>query len=51
VAAVTERPGRLLGVGHGRLEQGARADVLVVDDELAIRAVFSAGRRLGGAWR
>ena len=51
VAAVTERPGRLLGVGQGRLEQGARADVLVVDDGLAIRAVFSAGRRLGGASR
>jgi N-acetylglucosamine-6-phosphate deacetylase len=51
VAAVTERPGRLLGVGQGRLEQGGLADVLVVDDGLAIREVLSAGRRLEGMVR
>ena len=51
VAAVTERPGRLLGVGQGRLEQGGLADVLVVDDGLAIREVLSAGRRLEGVGR
>jgi N-acetylglucosamine-6-phosphate deacetylase len=44
VAAVTERPGRLLGCEFGRLEPGGRADVLVVDDRLAIRQVLKQGR-------
>jgi N-acetylglucosamine-6-phosphate deacetylase len=48
VAAVTERPGKLLGVGQGRLERGGPADVLVVDDQLAIRHALAAGRRLEG---
>jgi N-acetylglucosamine-6-phosphate deacetylase len=45
-AAVTERPGRLLGVPFGRLESGASADLLIVDEELRIRETLSAGRRL-----
>jgi N-acetylglucosamine-6-phosphate deacetylase len=45
-AAVTERPGRLLGVPFGRLEPGAPADLLVIDEELRIRETLSAGRRL-----
>jgi N-acetylglucosamine-6-phosphate deacetylase len=48
-AAVTERPGRLLGGGFGRLEPGAPADLLVVDDELRVRETLSAGRRLAGS--
>jgi N-acetylglucosamine-6-phosphate deacetylase len=45
-AAVTERPGQLLGGGLGRLEPGRAADLLVVDEELRVREVLSAGRRL-----
>jgi N-acetylglucosamine-6-phosphate deacetylase len=45
-AAVTERPGRLLGGLFGRLEPGGRADLLVVDDELRVREALSAGSRL-----
>ena len=48
---MTARPASLLGVGQWRLERGGRADVLVVDDELAIREVLSAGRRLEGVAR
>jgi N-acetylmuramic acid 6-phosphate etherase/N-acetylglucosamine-6-phosphate deacetylase len=48
-AAVTERPGRLLGGGCGRLEPGGRADLLVVDEELRVREALSAGRRLEDA--
>jgi N-acetylglucosamine-6-phosphate deacetylase len=44
VAAVTERPGRLLGCDFGHLEPRGRADVLVVDDQLAIRQVLKHGR-------
>jgi N-acetylmuramic acid 6-phosphate etherase/N-acetylglucosamine-6-phosphate deacetylase len=44
VAAVTENPRRLLGGEFGRLELGGRADVLVVDDRLAIRQVLNHGR-------
>jgi N-acetylglucosamine-6-phosphate deacetylase len=51
VAAVSERPGRLLGIGQGRLVQGGLADLLVVDDALALRQVLSAGRRLEGVGR
>jgi N-acetylglucosamine-6-phosphate deacetylase len=48
IAAVTERPGRLVGDG-GRLEPGGRADLAVVDDELALDQVFAGGRRLEDA--
>jgi N-acetylglucosamine-6-phosphate deacetylase len=44
VAAVSERPARLIGAdGHGVLERGGRADVLVVDDRLVLQRVFAAG--------
>jgi N-acetylglucosamine-6-phosphate deacetylase len=52
IAAVTERPARLVGAGSssftgsGRIEAGAVADLLVVDDELALEQVFAGGRRL-----
>jgi N-acetylglucosamine-6-phosphate deacetylase len=46
VAAVTERPGQLLGGRHGRLKPGGPADLLVVDEELRIHEVLSAGRYL-----
>ena len=49
VAAVTERPGRVLGGGLGRLEPGGPADLLVVDEELRIRETLLAGRRIEGA--
>jgi N-acetylglucosamine-6-phosphate deacetylase len=48
IAAVTERPGRLLA-GAGRLEPGGRADVLVVDDRLVLDQVFVSGQRLEDA--
>ncbi len=46
VAAVTERPGRLLGGGIGRLELGGRADLLIVDELLVPRQALAAGRQL-----
>jgi N-acetylglucosamine-6-phosphate deacetylase len=51
VAAVTERPGRLLGGGFGRLGPGGPADLLVVDEKLRIREVLSAGRSLEQVWQ
>ena len=46
VAAVTERPGRLLGGGVGRLELGGRADLLIVDELLVPQQTLLAGRQL-----
>jgi len=51
VAAVTGRPGRLLGGGIGVLELGGRADLVIVDEELTVREVWAAGRRLEEAAR
>jgi N-acetylglucosamine-6-phosphate deacetylase len=47
VAAVTERPARLLGdPALGRLRVGGRADLLVLDETLAVERVLSRGREL-----
>ncbi|MPY91530.1 MAG: N-acetylglucosamine-6-phosphate deacetylase [Acidimicrobiia bacterium] len=47
VAAVTEAPARLLGRADiGRLEPGARADVVVLDDELEVAQVLVGGQEL-----
>jgi N-acetylglucosamine-6-phosphate deacetylase len=45
IAAVTERPAHLVGAAT-RLEPGAPADLLVVDDDLVLEQVFAQGRRL-----
>ncbi len=45
IAAVTERPADLVGAAT-RLEPGAPADLLVVDDDLVLEQVFAQGRRL-----
>ena len=47
MAAVTARPASLLGVRLRRLEQGGRADVLVVDDELRLQRVIASGIEIG----
>jgi len=45
VAAVTRRPADLLGRPDlGRLEPGARADLVVLDDRLEVRGVMQRGR-------
>jgi N-acetylglucosamine-6-phosphate deacetylase len=47
LAAATDRPARLLGDPElGRLRVGGPANVLVVDDALAVRRVVSRGREL-----
>jgi N-acetylglucosamine-6-phosphate deacetylase len=52
IAAATEHPARLLGnASIGRLEPGGAADVLVVDERLAVRQVFARGVRLDEALR
>ena len=44
VAAASARPARLIGAGgHGVLERGGRADLLVVDDGLVLQRVVSGG--------
>ncbi|MDX6579169.1 MAG: N-acetylmuramic acid 6-phosphate etherase [Gaiellales bacterium] len=44
IAAVTARPAALLGASRfGTLELGGSADVLVIDDELALQRVVAAG--------
>ena len=44
VAAVTEVPARLLGLGdRGVLAVGGRADLVLLDEELNVRATFIAG--------
>lgn len=41
-------PARVLGLGErGRIEPGARADLLVLDHRLELKAVFVGGRELG----
>jgi N-acetylglucosamine-6-phosphate deacetylase len=45
IAAVTARPAALLGASRfGTLERGGAADVLVVDDQLALQRVVASGR-------
>jgi N-acetylglucosamine-6-phosphate deacetylase len=48
VAACTLRPARLLGIENdrGSLRPGARADFAVLDDALAVRETWLAGRRV-----
>jgi N-acetylglucosamine-6-phosphate deacetylase len=48
VAAATLRPSRLLAMEHerGTLRQGARADLVVLDAELAVRQTWLGGRRV-----
>jgi N-acetylglucosamine-6-phosphate deacetylase len=47
VAAVTERPARVLGDPTlGQLEPGGPADLAVVDEQLALREVFAGGEML-----
>jgi N-acetylglucosamine-6-phosphate deacetylase len=48
VAAVTERPAQRVGA-LARLEPGGPADLLVVDDELALQQVLVGGQRLADA--
>ena len=44
IAAVTEAPARLLGdAGRGRLEVGARADLVLLDDALRVRTTIVGG--------
>ena len=50
IAAVTERPARLLGRSEfGRLSLGGRADLLVLDESLVLTRVLAGGRELEGA--
>ncbi len=45
LAAVTETPARLLGRSDiGQLVPGARADIVVLDDALAVHAAYRDGR-------
>jgi N-acetylglucosamine-6-phosphate deacetylase len=45
IAAVTARPAALLGASRfGTLERGGSADVLVVDDQLALQRVVASGK-------
>jgi N-acetylglucosamine-6-phosphate deacetylase len=48
VAAVTLRPARVLGIEsqRGTLRKGARADLVVLDRDLRVRATWLAGRRV-----
>jgi N-acetylglucosamine-6-phosphate deacetylase len=48
IAAVTERPARLLGSDRwGRLWRGGPADLVGVDDDYAVRTVLAGGREAG----
>jgi imidazolonepropionase-like amidohydrolase len=48
IAAVTARPAALLGARRfGTLARGASADVVVVDDQLALQRVVASGRDVG----
>ena len=49
VAAVTATPARILGLGDrlGLLEPGYAADVVALDDDCAVRAVYAAGLLAG----
>lgn len=51
VTAVTETPARAIGRAHdlGQLAPGFAADAVLLGDDLAVEAVFAAGRRLSGA--
>jgi N-acetylglucosamine-6-phosphate deacetylase len=49
VAAASAVPARVAGSGLGRLEPGAAADVLVLDDRLELRSVFVGGKELVAA--
>ncbi len=44
VAAASAVPARVAGRGLGKLEPGAPADVLILDDRLELRAVFVRGK-------
>ena len=47
IAAVTERPARLLRTtASGRLQRGGRADLLIVDEQLALQRVLAGGLEL-----
>lgn len=48
VEALTATPARILGLGDrlGLLETGFAADVVVFDDDLAVRGIWAAGARL-----
>ncbi len=43
VKMMTENPARILGIHAGVLEEGARADVVVFDDDIQVQAVFAGG--------
>lgn len=45
VRMLTETPARILGLRAGRIAPGYLPDIAVFDDEIAIRAVFAAGKR------
>ena len=49
VAAASAVPARVAGCALGRLEPGAAADVLVLDDRLELRSVFVGGKELVAA--
>jgi N-acetylglucosamine-6-phosphate deacetylase len=48
VTAVTETPAAAIGRAHdlGRLEPGYAADAVLLDDDLAVAAVWGTGARL-----
>jgi N-acetylglucosamine-6-phosphate deacetylase len=49
LAAATAVPARLLGRDDlGRLAPGCRADIVALDDDLRVRAVWRRGERCGG---
>ena len=45
VRMATRTPAELLGIRKGRILEGYDADLLVVDDDMNIRAVYVAGKR------
>lgn len=49
VAAASSTPARILGLAdRGRIEPGARADLVALDDDFTVEAVWVGGERLSG---
>ena len=53
VRMATVNPARVLGLSHakGRIAAGAAADLVMLDADLRVAAVWVAGRRVPAAWR